>query len=148
MLTVDSAKERFTSEHTLRNGAIVVFRSIECSDQERFKEFFKSLSPDSIHFRFLEMMKELPTGMVEQYCNLDYNKEGAIVSLPNGKGRIVTVGNLIVDRAQCLGEFALTVADAWQGRGLDRELLSYLIKIAKDYELSELICLLSTIMSE
>ena len=42
------------------------------------------------------------------------------------------------------GEFALVIADAWQGFGLGTELLAYLIKIAKDYQLEELYCTLSS----
>jgi acetyltransferase len=42
------------------------------------------------------------------------------------------------------GEFSLVIADAWQGFGLGTELLAYLIKIARDYQLEELYCVLSS----
>ena len=36
------------------------------------------------------------------------------------------------------------IADAWQGFGLGTELLGDLIKIARDYQLEELYCVLSS----
>ena len=134
----DSKRKRYTTERTLRNGISVVFRPIECSDQAIFKEFFKSLSSVSVHYRFLEIIKELPNETVERYCDLDYNHEMAIVALPKDESKIVAVTRLMVYRKGRKGEFALVVADAWQGFGLGAELLGDIIKIAKDYGLEEL----------
>jgi hypothetical protein len=49
----DYLKKRYTTQRTLVNGRGVTFRPIECTDQAEFKEFFKALSPTSVHFRFL-----------------------------------------------------------------------------------------------
>jgi acetyltransferase len=144
LLSVDSVKERYTSEQRLRSGIWVVFRPIGCSDQELFKAFFKSLSPVSVHFRFLEMVKELPAETVERYCNLDYNKELAIVALPKDDSKIVAVVCLMINRKELNGEFTLVIADAWQGVGLGAALMEYVIKIAEDYGLLELRCTVST----
>jgi hypothetical protein len=57
----DSVKKRYTTQRTLDNGLSVTLRPIECTDHAEFKEFFKALSPASVHFRFLEIIKELPT---------------------------------------------------------------------------------------
>ena len=122
-----SVKEKYTTERTLRNGVSVVFRPIECSDQGMFRDFFKSLSPASVHFRFFEIIKELPNETIEKYCDIDYCREMAIVALPKGEGRIVAVARLEIDSKRRRGEFALTVADGWQGLGLGEELLNYLV---------------------
>jgi acetyltransferase len=109
-----------------------------------FRDFFKSLSPASVHFRFFEIIKDLPNETVEKYCNIDYNQEMAIVTLPKGEDKIVAVARLEIDSKRRRGEFALTVADAWQGFGLGEELLNYLIVIACDYELLEIYCFVSS----
>lgn len=142
--TVDSVRKRYTSEHVLRSGFNVVFRPIECADQARFKMFFKTLSPSSVHFRFFEIVKELPNETVEKFCDLDYSQEMAIVAEPEGEEKIVAVARLMVDRKLSRGEFALVVADDWQGLGLGAELVAYLIKIARDYGLAELFCFVSS----
>lgn len=144
MAVADSIRKRYTTQHTLRNGVSVVFRPIECADNERFKEFFKSLSPASIHFRFLEIIKELPNETVERFCKIDYNREMAIVAQPKGEDRIVAVIRLVLNDDRRHGEFALVTADAWQGLGLGTELLGYIIKIAGDYGLEGLHCFISS----
>jgi acetyltransferase len=144
LVDVDSARKRYTTQHTLRNRVSVTFRPIECTDNARFKEFFKSLSPASVHYRFLEIIKELPDETVEKFCNLDYNQEIAIVAEPQGTDRIVAVARLIVESEKRQGEFALVVADAWHGLGLGAKLLDYIIKIAQDYMLEEIHCFVSS----
>ncbi len=140
----DSMKKRYTAQRTLDNGSIVTFRPIECTDHAEFKVFFKALSPASVHFRFLEIIKELPNETVTKYCDLDFNQEMAIVDLPKDAGKIIAVARLILILKDKRGEFALVIADAWQGFGLGKELLAYLIKIAKDYQLEEIYCVLSS----
>jgi acetyltransferase len=140
----DSVRKKYTTQRTLHKGLVVTFRPISCTDQAEFKEFFKTLSPESVHFRFLEMIKELPNEIVEKYCDLDFNHEIAIVALPVREDKIVAVARLILSLKDRIGEFALVITDAWQGVGLGTELLAYLIKIARDYQLEELYCTLSS----
>src|SRR5450759_993341 len=71
----DSVRKRYTTQRTLHNGLIVTLRPIECTDQVEFKEFFKALSPASVHFRFLEIIKDFSNEAAERYCDLDYNQE-------------------------------------------------------------------------
>jgi acetyltransferase len=140
---VNSIRKRYTTERTIHTGLRVTLRPIECTDQVEFKKFFKDLSPASVHFRFLEIIKELPNEDVERYCDLDRNQEIAIIALPMNEEKIIAVARLILNLKDRQGEFALVIADAWQGFGLGTELLAYLIRIAKDYQLVELHCMLS-----
>ncbi len=137
-LEAKTIRQKYTSEHTLKNGDKVVLRPIECNDKERFKEFFRSLSPVSVHFRFFEVIKELPNEEVERYCNIDYKKEIAIVAQLLDDGRIVAVARLAFEWERRRGEFAVVVADAWQGLGLGAKLMGYVVGIACDLELVEI----------
>jgi acetyltransferase len=98
----------------------------------------------SVHLRFFEIIKELPNETVERFCDLDYSQEIAIVAEPLGKGRIVAVARLVIESSKKRGEFALVVADVWQGLGLGAELLDFTIKIARDYGLDQLRCFVSS----
>src|SRR5664280_1841825 len=91
----DSVKKRYTTQRTLDNGLSVTFRPIACTDQAEFKEFFKALSPESVHFRFLEIIKDFSNEAVKRYCDLDYNQEIAIVALPIGEDKIIAVARLM-----------------------------------------------------
>jgi acetyltransferase len=140
----DSVKKRYTAQRTLDNGSSVTFRPIECTDHVEFKEFFKALSPASVHFRFLEIIKDFSNEAVKRYCDLDYNQEMAIVAMHKGEGKIIAVARLILSCKDRRAEFSLVIADAWQGFGLGTELFAYLIKIARDYQLEELYGVLSS----
>ena len=134
----DSVKKRYTTQLTLDNGVSITLRPIACTDHVEFKKFFKALSPASVHFRFLEIIKDFSNEVVKRYCDLDYNQEMAIVVLPKGGSKIIAVARLILSLKDRRGEFSIVIADAWQGVGLGTELLAYLIKIARDYQLEEL----------
>jgi acetyltransferase len=139
----DSVKKRYTTQRTLANGLRVTLRPIESTDHAEFKEFFKALSPASVHFRFLEIIKDFSNETVKRYCDLDYNQEMAIVAQPKDENKIIAVARLILSLKDRRGEFSLVIADAYQGFGLGKELLAYLIKIARDYQLEELYGVLS-----
>ena len=138
LITTDSVRERCTAVRALSNGLTVVFRPIEKSDQARLNDFVKSLSSESLHFRFLEIIKELPQETLQRMCNIDYSKEIAIVVLPKNEDKIVAVARLNMDKSWIRGEFALVVADAWQGIGLGTELMSHVFEIARDLGLYEI----------
>ena len=71
--------------------------------------------------------------MLVRFCNIDYDREMAIIAEytdPNGKKRNVGVGRLIMDPSRKRGEFAVVVADDFQGKGLGTKLVDMLIQIA------------------
>jgi acetyltransferase len=139
-----SIRERYTSSRLLKNNVKVTFRPIECGDREKHRNFFKSLSPASVHFRFLELIKDLSEAEVEKFCNINYRQEMAIVAVPKDEDKIVAVARLILDEPRKLGEFAIVIADLWQGLGLGWEMLDFIIWIARDYELVEIHCFVSS----
>ena len=74
-----------------------------------------------------------------QYCNLDYDREIAIVAeLLNGDRKIAGAVRLIVEPDRKSGEFAVVVGDPWQGLGLGSQLLDHIAGIAKDMHLDKI----------
>ncbi len=136
-LFVDRIRKKYTTERALNNGLSVIFRPIEPTDQSKYNDFFKSLSPESIHMRFFCIIKELSDETLKKCCNIDYNQEIAIVAQPKTESKIIAIARLIFAN-QSKAEFDLAVADTWQGLGLGSELLKYTIQIAQDYKLKEI----------
>jgi acetyltransferase len=118
---------------TLPKGHQVTFRPIRPEDAEMEQDFVRSLSDDSRYYRFMDALRELPRSLLVRFTQLDYQREMAIVAVEktaDGTEKQVGVARYITnpDGESC--EFALVIADDWQGRGLGRTLMRYLMDIA------------------
>jgi acetyltransferase len=113
----------------LRDGRTLGVRPIRPEDAGREKRFFERLSERSRYQRFMNYLKELPPPMLARFTQLDYDRELALVAL--AQDEIVAVGRYAPDPGGVCAEFALTVADAWQGQGLGQALLERLVGAAR-----------------
>jgi acetyltransferase len=132
-LVIAPYPNKYVSEWKLKDETPVVIRPIKPEDEVSLDELFKSLSEETMRFRFFQIIKNMPHETLTRYCNLDYDREVAIVSeLKEEKNRIIGVGRVILEPGKNCGEFAVVVGDKWQGRGLGSKLMDYLIEIGKD----------------
>lgn len=113
----------------LADGAAVRIRSIAPEDKARELRFFEGLSQRSRYHRFMQHLRELPPGMLERFTRIDPQREAALVALAGDE--IVGVGRYAPDPEGRCAEFALVVADAWQRKGLGRQLLERLLAAAR-----------------
>jgi acetyltransferase len=131
-------KEYITTKR-LKSGVEVVLRPIKAEDEGRYNDLIKSLSPQSMRFRFFAIIKEIPHDILTKYCNLDYDRQIAIVAeLKDGNNPIVGVGRVIAEPGGTTGEFAVLVTDKWQLKGLGSLLMDYIIMAAKNMRLKKI----------
>jgi acetyltransferase len=118
----------------LRDGRIVLLRPIKPEDEPLWLEMFQNFSEESIRYRFFQIIKETPHEVRVRYCNIDYDREIAIVAelTEDGRRRILGVVRLIIEPGGKSGEIAFIVADPWQGLGLGTKMVDYVIEICKD----------------
>jgi acetyltransferase len=102
----------------LRGGRVVKVRPIRPEDAAREVRFFERLSERSRFQRFMQYMRQL-----------DYDRELALVAL--WQDEFVAVGRYAPNADGRSAEFALVVADDWQGLGLGRALLERLCDAAR-----------------
>ena len=126
--------KKYITQRTLKNGVKVTLRPIKPEDENRFNALFKSLSAESVRFRFFQTIKEMSHDTLSRYCNLDYDREIAIVAQLEDS-RLIGVVRLILDGDRRNGEFAIMVSDSWHGLGLGSKLMDYIIDIGKDLKL-------------
>ena len=112
-----------------RDGREVRVRPIRPEDAERERRFFERLSERSRFQRFMNYLKELPPRMLARFTQLDYDRELALVAL--WQDEFVAVGRYAPNADGMSAEFALTVADDWQGKGLGHALLERLCEAAR-----------------
>ncbi len=72
--------------------------------------------------------------MVNQFCDIDYKNEIAIIAEYNSNDRKRNVGvvRLFIDPSLQTGEFAILVADTFQNSGLGTKFMETLIDIGRE----------------
>ncbi len=118
------------SEAVLRNGTRVAIRPMRPEDVELETRFFDRLSERSRYQRFMQYLAHLPPKMLARFTQLDYDRELALVALHGGE--FIAVGRYAPNPDGETAEFALVVADAWQGKGLGSILLEKLREEARN----------------
>jgi acetyltransferase len=125
--------KKYESLWSLRDGRTVLLRSIAPADEPLWLEMFRAFSEESVHNRFFYMIKDTPHAVRARYCDIDYNKEIAIVAeLKEEPPHILGVVRLTINPDQKSGEIAFIVADPWQGLGLGSKMVDHMIEICKD----------------
>lgn len=121
---------------TLPDGTPVTLRPIRPEDEPLMVTFHKTLSEESVSFRWLHLIKlsqRIAHERLVGVCTLDYDREIALVAehtnQETGEPEILGVGRLIKVPSDHSAEFALLITDAFQHKGLGTELLSRLIQI-------------------
>jgi acetyltransferase len=131
--------KEYIASRRLKDSTEVVLRPIKAEDEGRFNELIKSLSAESMRFRFFEIIKEIPHETLTKYCNLDYDRQIAIVAeLKQGGGQIIGAGRVIAEPDGKSGEFAILVGDPWQGLGLGSKLMDSIVEVARDMHLEKI----------
>jgi len=133
-LIISPYPTRYIQPWRCYDGRQVVLRPIRPEDEPLERELIAGLSPESSRFRFFYIIKEITHEMLSRFCNIDYDREMAIIAeyTANERRRNVGVGRLIIEPGNETGEFAIVVADDFQGNGLGLKLLDGLIGIAQD----------------
>src|SRR4051812_6583617 len=108
-------------------GARIMVRPVLPQDAEPMQAFVRALSPQSRRNRFFRMLRELPPVLLDEFTSVDYHSHLALLAsvLIEGEERVIGEARYVVTEPGT-AEFALAVADAWQGQGIGRLLLSRL----------------------
>ncbi|MEM4290276.1 MAG: GNAT family N-acetyltransferase, partial [Nitrososphaerota archaeon] len=133
-LVITPYPTKYVRPWRLKDGREVLLRPIRPEDEPLEYELIKGLSEESSRFRFFQVIREVTHEMLVRFCNIDYDREIAIIAEYNEgcRKRNVGVGRLIIDRDAKRGEFAVLVADDFQGKGLGTKLTDMVIEIAQE----------------
>jgi len=131
---------RYVMPWKLRDGRPVTIRPIRAEDEPLFKEMMHGLSEETLRVRFFVVPNEFTHMMLMKFCNVDYDREIAMVVelTEEGKREIIGGGQLIVEPDTESGQFALLISDSFQKQGIGEKMLDILIGIAQDKSLREI----------
>jgi acetyltransferase len=133
-LVISPYPKKYETLWKMRDGRTVLLRPIKPEDEPLWLEMFRNFSEESIRFRFFQIIKDTPHEVRVRYCNIDYDREIAIVAelSENGQRKILGVVRVSLEPDRKSGEIAFIVADPWQGLGLGTKMVDYTIEICKD----------------
>lgn len=130
----------------LADGREVVVRPVLAFDAAAEQDFVRALSAASRQRRFHVGLRELPASLLRAMTEVDHDAHVAIVAEAIGDDDAATIvadaryvrgptDDLAADEA----EFAIAVADAWQGAGLGRALMQRLARHAARHGITRLV---------
>ncbi|MEM0493390.1 MAG: bifunctional acetate--CoA ligase family protein/GNAT family N-acetyltransferase, partial [Candidatus Thermoplasmatota archaeon] len=140
-LVISPYPTKYIKDIQLKDGTKVKLRPIKPEDEYLWLDMFKTFSEETVRFRFFRIIKDTPHEVRTRYCNIDYDREIAIVAEieENNKKRLIGVARLIIDPInKNEAEFAIVVTDKWQRLGLGSEFIDYTFQIALDKNIKKI----------
>ncbi|MBU7019105.1 MAG: GNAT family N-acetyltransferase [Theionarchaea archaeon] len=125
--------EDLETYRTTRTGLEILLRPVKISDEPLLKDFFYSLSDQSMYRRFISQRKDMPHERLQDFVIIDYTKEMVILATREQDEieEVVGMGQYGIDEITHTAEVAFVVRDNYQNLGIGTELLKYLTYLAK-----------------
>ena len=139
-LVITPYPTRYVVPGRLPDGTEILLRPIKPEDEPLEHEFLATLSKDTMRRRFFSIPKNITHDMLITFCNIDYDREMAIVAeIKNGdKRKLAGIGRLVIEPDYRTGEFAVLIHDSFHGKGLGYKLADELIGIGEERGLDEI----------
>ncbi|HSM38302.1 MAG TPA: GNAT family N-acetyltransferase, partial [Candidatus Limnocylindrales bacterium] len=129
---------QYVGEWTADDGSALTIRPIRPEDEPLMVRFHGTLSEETVYaryFGYLKLSQRTAHERLTRICFIDYDREMALVAEApdpeSGEPSIVAVGRLSKAHGRNEAEFAILVADRWQGQGLGGELLRRLVEVGR-----------------
>ncbi|RPI74720.1 MAG: GNAT family N-acetyltransferase, partial [Desulfobacteraceae bacterium] len=132
-LAITPYPTRYIKPWRLKDGTEVLLRPVRPEDEPMLSELFNSLSKQTMIERFFSPIKNMTHEMLTRFCNIDYDREIAIVACrrEGDKTRIIGISDLIIEQ-NARAQFAVLIQDAYQAKGLGQKLIDVLIGIGQE----------------
>ena len=136
---------QYVARCRLRDNTLAVLRPIRPEDEPLMIEFHKTLSEQSVRFRYFSLLKletRIAHERLTRICFNDYDREIALVidykNPQTARHEILGVGRLSKLHGLDEAEWAIIISDQWQGHGLGTKLLRLLVEIGRKEKLSRI----------
>jgi acetyltransferase len=112
----------------LGDGERVVIRPVLPQDEDLTTAFFRNLSAPARYDRFMTNVRELPPELMRRFTQVDYADHLALVAevFSGGRETVIAEARYVRMPNSPDAEFAVSVAEPWQGKKLASLLLGKL----------------------
>jgi acetyltransferase len=128
---------QFIWHYKLHHQREVTIRPIRPEDEPLLIQFNKTLSEESVYFRYFHcigLKQRIAHERLTRLCFIDYDREMALVAeskTPEGESEILAIARLSKLHAKNEAEFGIMVGDRYQGQGLGTLLLTCLLNVGR-----------------
>jgi acetyltransferase len=140
-LVISPYPEKYSKAVLLKSGQVARLRPIRPEDEPMMVKLFDKLSRESLYFRFFGFVPTVTHDFLTRLTHIDYDREMAIIAVVEEAGieKMVGVVRIISDAWGESAEYAIAVADDWQGLGLGSQMTDFIIEVAQEMGIKKLI---------
>ncbi|MGB2689013.1 MAG: GNAT family N-acetyltransferase [Desulfobacterales bacterium] len=122
------------------DGDLITIRPAKPVDGRRIQEHFYTQDKDDIYSRFFQARTRFVRDDVESMFQIDYVKNLTLLAVVGefGFGKVMAVGEYLLDPAKNIAEIAFSVSKEWQGKGLGKIIMKKLSEAARENGISGL----------
>jgi len=123
------------------DGDLITIRPAKPVDERRIQEHFYNQDKNDIYSRFFQARTRFVRNDLERMFQIDYIKNLTLLAVVGefGFGKVVAVGEYLLDPAKNIAEIAFSVSKNWQEKGLGKLLMRKLCESARENGISGLI---------
>jgi acetyltransferase len=127
-------------------GQTIILRPIKPEDEHLWLELLTNCSEESVYQRFRSFFRWRSAEIARRFCQPDVSREIAIVAqvTEDRTPKLIGVGRLIEGPDFRKAEYAILIADRWQGKGLGIQLTNFCMQIAGDWGIKKVYAETST----
>jgi acetyltransferase len=127
---------QYESHWLLRDGTPVLLRPMKPEDEPLVSEFLGKCSEETVYFRYFRLIKKWTHEMLIRFTQNDYDREIGLMAIgqPPGPEVMMGVSRMVMAADRSTAEFAVIVADPWQGKGLGPKLVEKIKDIAREQQ--------------
>ena len=105
---------------TTAKGLPLLLRPVKISDEPLLKDFFYSLSDQTLNRRFMSLRHDMPHERLQEFVVIDHTREMLILAcVKEGElEKIVGMGQYFINENDHTAEIALVIRDDYQGKGI------------------------------
>ena len=120
------------------DGEKITIRPAKPVDQRRIQEHFYTLNKDDVIARFFHQKTSFVNDDIQNVYEVDYIHDLTMVAIVGefGFGRVVAVGEYLIESSDNIAEVAFSVNRDWQGKKLGKILMKKLSEAARENGLS------------
>jgi acetyltransferase len=133
---------KYSREAIIKDGRKILLRPIMPEDEPLLIKMLEHASSQSLYLRFFGHVPKVTHKWLTRFTHIDYDRENAIVAEITHEDQtkeLMGVVRIIEDAWGESAEYAILVADKWQGQHLGNLLTDYILEIAKERDIKKIV---------